>query len=225
MLRGLLRSAVVDGRPLAAVERTEHWERAYGLDGARSWFQATPQPSLAMVEEAGLEPGAAVLDIGAGRSDLACELARRGLVVTALDLSAVALERARERCVDGSRVSWVVGDILAFERPDRFRLVHDRAVFHFFTDPEEQEAYATRLRELLEPGGEIVLLTFAADGPSTCSGLPVSRYDTAALVAALGQGFRLVDARRSLHETPSGATQPFTCVRCRFDPDGSGQDA
>jgi hypothetical protein len=41
----------------------------------------------------------------------------------------------------------------------------------------------------LRPGGQAVVGTFAEDGPASCSGLPVARYDTQALTDAFGAGF------------------------------------
>jgi hypothetical protein len=45
--------------------------------------------------------------------------------------------------------------------------------------------------------------------------LPVVRYSTEELVALLGPDFRLVDARREEHLTPSGAVQPFSWIAVR----------
>jgi hypothetical protein len=56
--------------------------------------------------------------------------------------------------------------------------------------------------------------TFAEDGPTRCSGLPVERYSTDALRAVFGDGFRLEASVREMHRTPSGAEQPF--IYCWF---------
>jgi rhodanese-related sulfurtransferase len=75
------------------------------------------------------------------------------------------------------------------------------------------------LTESLEPGGLIVVGTFAADGPAQCSGLPVARYDPAALANVLGDAYggqaQLVGTRTEAHRTPSGTVQPFTWVALR----------
>lgn len=56
------------------------------------------------------------------------------------------------------------------------------------------------------------LLTWrpAADGPDSCSGLPVQRYTVDQLGFLLGDGFTPVVSTREEHVTPAGATQPFT---------------
>lgn len=58
----------------------------------------------------------------------------------------------------------------------RYRLWHDRAVFHFLTDPAERAAYHRNLRAALIVGGTAINASFALDGPERCSGLPVRRY-------------------------------------------------
>ena len=73
----------------------------------------------------------------------------------------------------------------------------------------------------------MVVATFAADGPSRCSGLPVSRYSVDALHHALGRDLEALSWRRELHRTPSGGVQPFTyglfrCPARGGEPDEGG---
>ena len=56
----------------------------------------------------------------------------------------------------------------------------------------------------------MILATFALDGPTHCSGLPVSGYDGTGLVAQVGAEFVLGHTEREEHVTPSGVIQPFT---------------
>lgn len=192
--------------------RKEHWERVHASKGdAVSWYQAVPAPSLRLVDAAGLEAGSQVIDVGAGASPLVEALLDRGLVPTLLDLSESALQRVKERLGErAGRVAFRRGDVTRLDLPAaRYELWHDRAVFHFLTDPVDRRAYLAALRRALRPGGWVAMGTFAADGPETCSGLPVCRYDAAGLAAALGAGFRPQCEERELHPTPFGTTQSF----------------
>jgi hypothetical protein len=67
----------------------------------------------------------------------------------------------------------------------------------------------------VRPGGSLVLGTFAADGPTSCSGLPTARYDSDALAGRFVQWFDLTATEREEHVTPSGVVQPFTWVVLR----------
>jgi len=192
------------------------WDRTYAERGSEdvSWFQSDPTMSLALIQALDVHRDTPVVDIGGGASALVDRLVTRGFVdLTVLDISEVALDLARSRVDDEAKVAWVASDVLAWE-PDRtFGLWHDRAVFHFLTDPTERDAYLDTLRTAV-PDGAVVLATFAPDGPDSCSGLPVARYGPDDL-ADLLVGFEVVDARRDVHVTPWGSEQPFTFVAAR----------
>lgn len=195
------------------MSRQNHWENVYASKGETqvSWFQETPAPSLELVELVGAVRNSAIIDIGGGASRLVDSLVSRGYEdVTVLDLSAAALASARSRMGDkADRVSWIAADVTTWEPLRSYDVWHDRAAFHFLTDPNDQTAYVARLRRALRPGGHAIIGTFALDGPERCSGLIVSRYDASRLAATLGGGFELIDARRHDHITPWGATQKF----------------
>jgi hypothetical protein len=73
----------------------EHWDAAYATRGAEgvSWYQSVPAVSLELIDALGIQPDAAMLDVGGGGSALARELVARGFVdVTVLDVSSVALD-------------------------------------------------------------------------------------------------------------------------------------
>ena len=137
-----------------------------------------------------------------------------------LDVSAAALASARSRMGDrADRVTWIAADFTVWEPSRTYDVWHDRAAFHFLTEPNDKIAYVARLRRALRPGGHAIIGTFAPDGPERCSGLVVSRYDADSLGTTLGQGFELIDTRRHEHITPWGATQKFQFSTFRRQPD------
>ena len=198
-------------------DRKQHWESAWsGRPADRmSWHQDRPGRSLAMIEDAELAAGDALIDIGGGASTLAGHLLDQGYEdVTVLDLSRSALEAAKRALGrDADRVNWIEQDVTNFRPSRSYRLWHDRAVFHFLLEPGDRERYATALRQALPPGGQAVIATFAIDGPLRCSGLDVVRYDAEAIVTALGDGLELVDTQPERHRTPAGAVQAFRYFR------------
>lgn len=190
-----------------------HWDAWYedlGPDGV-SWYQPTAAESLEMISSAGVDAGAAVIDVGGGASPLTAELWSRGWRdLTVLDLSAVAMEEAARALPPGAAVDWIAGNVLEWRPARRYGLWHDRAAFHFLVSLEDQTAYAARLRSALVLGGVAIVATFAPDGPEQCSGLPVTRWDASALADVLG--VTLVASHRQVHTTPRGAAQPFTWI-------------
>ena len=75
--------------------------------------------------------------------------------------------------------------------------------------------YVSLLRRSLEPGGAFVLGTFAEDGPTHCSALPVRRYSADDL-AGLVDNVDVVEQRRMVHRTPGGTEQPFNWIAARI---------
>ncbi len=194
----------------------DHWENVYAAraEDALTWFEDSPVRSLAALTPV-LSPGDPVIDIGGGSSRLAVHLLARGLgPVSVLDISDRALDLARARLGNrASEVTWIVADITRWS-PDRsYSAWHDRAVFHFLTEPAGRAAYFGALLNATVSGATVVIHTFDEDGPETCSGLPVRRYSPRELVAefdrlAPGQ-FRTVDSHRFKHMTPRGNIQKF----------------
>ena len=203
----------------------EHWDTIYGTKatGEVSWFQRQPTTSLRLLTSVA-PPSSSLIDIGAGASTLADSLLKAGWSnVTVLDVSAAALALVRERVgvlvrdqpsdQFGQRkgpASFVVADVLSWEPEHTYDAWHDRAVFHFLVRPEQRELYVATAAGAIRPGGVLVLGTFAADGPTQCSGLPTSRYDADALADVFAPGFSLEHSEREEHVTPGGAVQPFT---------------
>lgn len=181
-----------------------------------SWFQPEPAPSLTRIDALGLRKDAGIVDIGGGASPLVDRLLERGFVhVAVLDIAEAGFHHAVERLGPlADDVTWIEADVTQWQPvPGLFDLWHDRAVFHFLTEPGQQQAYARVLDRALSPDGTAIIATFAPDGPEKCSGLPVSRHDGASLSSVLGPGFRLIEERREDHVTPGGAVQKFCwCV-------------
>lgn len=204
------------------MSKAEHWDEVYASKGERvSWFRPSLDRSLKIIDGLALPTGATAIDVGAGTSTLVDDLLARGLArVTLVDLSAVALDTTRARLGPrAEQVELLVGDITELELPaNAYDLWHDRAVFHFLTDPEARAAYVRQVLHALRPGGHVVIATFGEQGPEQCSGLPVVRYDEHSLHASFGvKAFRKLGHERELHETPWGSEQEFVYCYCRCE--------
>lgn len=182
-----------------------------------SWFE---QDAILIADRiSALVPdlGALIADIGSGASVLIDELVARGYTnLVAVDLSADALATTKARLGDrASAVEFQAVSALDVRFDSPLALWHDRALFHFFTDPDDIGAYRRRVVESVAPGGYVVISTFADDGPEQCSGLPVARYSPEALAATFAPEFAGVESWRSVHRTPWGSEQRFATVILR----------
>ena len=202
------------------MDRSAHWEQVYRTKGPDevSWFQAEAILSRQLIERVAPDRTASIVDIGAGASTLLDGLVASGYRnLTVLDLSPAALAIAQQRLGPiSAAVSWRAEDVLAavFVR-GAVDVWHDRAVFHFLTDPADRARYVAQVCEAVRPGGHVLIATFAEDGPTRCSGLEVVRYSPESLHAEFGTGFQLLESHRELHTTPAGTKQAFTYCVCR----------
>ncbi len=201
------------------MEKREHWETVYSTKApdSVSWFQEHAKTSLNIINKLNLDKSASIIDIGGGASTLVDDLLANDYSdLTVLDLSGGALEIAKKRNRLKSKiVKWQEADVTEIKFPKhQFEVWHDRAAFHFLTKLDEREAYVRNLFHSVRPCGHIVISTFADDGPTQCSGLPVIRYSAETLQAELGEYFLLKEQLKENHITPFGTTQKF--VFCHF---------
>ncbi|QDO99112.1 class I SAM-dependent methyltransferase [Ferrovibrio terrae] len=195
------------------MDRKQHWDTVYTTKAATevSWFQDNPALSLDLIDQSGMPKTAALVDIGGGASRLVDTLlAQNYSDVTVLDIAEPALAASKARLGDqAQRVHWIAADITHWQPARHYAMWHDRAVFHFLTDAADRDAYRRALLAGTASGSQIVIASFAPDGPERCSGLPVMRYAPESLLTELGAEFALRDARREEHHTPGGSIQRF----------------
>jgi SAM-dependent methyltransferase len=192
----------------------DHWDRIYATRSSTevSWYERSPTTSLRLIESVASGPSAAVIDVGGGASELVDRLLREGFTdLTVMDISEHALDEVRQRLAgQAPPVRFVHDNVLTWEPDRRYDVWHDRAVFHFLTAPADRDRYVDIASRAVRDGGVAVVGTFDEDGPTHCSGLPVTRYSPQDLGAAFAAAFSPIGYEREEHITPAGVVQPFT---------------
>ena len=201
------------------MNQKDHWQQVYSSRQAENlgWYKQHLATSLSWIQALNLAPEDHVIDIGGGASTLVDDLLEMGYrSITVLDISENAIATARLRLANkADQVTWLEGDITSIDLPTRdYELWHDRAVFHFLTEPEQQRMYRDNLLKALKPGGHLIIGTFAPEAPAMCSGLPVQRYSAEQLENMLGEEFELVHQHNELHVTPGSVEQMY--LYCQF---------
>lgn len=198
--------------------RKEHWENIYTTKALEtvSWYQPDPHTSLDFIREAGLSKTAAIVDIGGGDSFLTDHLLEAGYEnITVLDISKAAIDRAKARLKEkATKVKWIVADVTDFQPEQQYDFWHDRAAFHFLTEPEDIKRYKQALTSAITPQGTLVIGTFSESGPKKCSGIEIKQYSAIALANTFAPTFEKQHCIPVEHITPSGAVQHF--VFCSF---------
>lgn len=201
---------------ISSSENKNHWENVYETKNPDqvSWTQEKPQTSLELIRSFGLGKETKIIDIGGGDSNLVDYLIEEGYEnITVLDISAKALEKAKERLgSSASKIKWITTDITAFEPIETYDIWHDRAAFHFLTTSEQVSKYISIAEKNIT--GFMVLGTFSKKGPTKCSGLDIQQYDEISLSEKFETGFEKINCITEDHITPFGTTQNF--VFCSF---------
>jgi len=197
------------------LDRKNHWETVYNTKKPDevSWTQEVPQISLDFINSLQLDKSASIIDVGGGDSKLVDYLLNEGFEnVTVLDISGKALERAKKRLGDKAhKVKWVESDILKFNPQETYDVWHDRAAFHFLTEPEQIQTYVELTKKVVD--GHMILGTFSENGPKKCSGLDIKQYNEEAMEATF-QNFEKIHCSTEDHKTPFNTTQNF--IFCSF---------
>lgn len=195
----------------------EHWETIYQTKQPNevSWTQEVPTVSLAFVHQFKVPKSARIIDIGGGDSKLVDWLLKEGYThVSVLDISSAAIQRAKMRLgTESDKITWIISDILDFRPSEKYDLWHDRAAFHFQTNPIHINQYLEIVKNAVE--GMVIIGTFSPDGPKKCSGLDIQQYDENGMKEKFENNqFKNVECKREDHITPSGVVQNF--VFCSF---------
>jgi 2-polyprenyl-3-methyl-5-hydroxy-6-metoxy-1,4-benzoquinol methylase len=208
--------------PLLMSNTKAHWEQIYSekTPDQVSWYQKTPEISLQLIKQTGIDKDAAIIDIGGGSSTLVDCLLDNGYTnISVLDISRTALEYAQQRLAQKAvQVTWLVSDITEYHSSSSYDIWHDRAVFHFLTDAEDRKRYITVLKHSLKPNGHVIIAAFAIGGPKQCSGLDIVQYDARKLMMELGEEFELIDQVGEIHRTPTNHEQKYGYFLFGFRP-------
>ena len=128
-----------------STEDRARWDGRYA-EGA---YQTRPHPSAFLAANTALLPLGHALDLACGAGRNAIFLAQRGWIVDAVDISAVALERARDRAT-GLAINWLEQDLDAgFDAPRDYDLIVNVRYVNL--------PLLRTLRSRLRPGGALLV--------------------------------------------------------------------
>ena len=201
------------------MDNKKHWENIYQkkeIDGV-SWYQKVPIESLQLIKKYSISNSDKIIDIGCGKSFLADNLLELNYTnISLVDISSNALKEVKER-LQNKNLNFIETDILNFNSNDKYDIWHDRAVFHFITNPEGIEKYISLCNKYINNHGILIIGAFAEDGPLKCSGLEIKRYSVDQISDLFEESFELVESFKMLHRTPFDTEQSFSfCVLRKF---------
>jgi 2-polyprenyl-3-methyl-5-hydroxy-6-metoxy-1,4-benzoquinol methylase len=207
----------MSGREKRAFPR---WEELYQEAQVESmhWFNPELDDDLEeTLDELELQSGHA-LDLGTGSGTQATQLARRGFVVTATDISGTAIRLARAKAEKhGLNITWKEDDILETRLDRSFDFIFARGCFHVLA-PERRWDYVRTVAGLLKMGGYLFLKCFSRLQPGEQGPY---RFSPAQIGEIFGDWFDVLAVKETVYQ---GTLDPFPqalfCVMRRKDEPG-----
>jgi methyl halide transferase len=168
------------------------WNDRYKA-GEMPWDSGRPEPTLVETVRAGLIKPGHTLEVGCGTGTNALWLAEQGFDVLAVDISPLAIEKARAKPAKG-KVRFEVLDFMKAEPAGApFDVVFDRGVLHVFDEPEERVQFAARVASLLGPNGRWLSLIGSTEGGPREMGPP--RRSARDVMAAIEPSLEILQLR------------------------------
>lgn len=170
------------------------WNESYA-SGQMPWDTGQPEPLLVDFITSGAVAPSPALEIGAGTGTNAIWLAERGFDVLGIDVSPLAVERARAKKGAGTpRCQFAVLDYLAAPPPGGpFQFVFDRGCFHVFDEPGERQRFAAQVAAALTPGGLWLSLIGSTEGSPREFGMP--RRSAREVTLAIEPALEIIELR------------------------------
>ena len=198
------------------IEQCPDWNQRY-REGDTPWDSEIRSRELTRVlDELQLPPGRAV-ELGCGTGTNAVFLAQRGFQVTALDISPVALEKARNRAKQlGMNVEFIEEDICRLSHElEAFDFVFDRGCYHC-ARKIDLPGFLKTVAQLTRPGSKWLTLTGNANEESE-EGKGPPRLHEHEIRADLGGLFSFDFIREIRFEDKGGLDGPlgWSCLMTR----------
>jgi SAM-dependent methyltransferase len=164
------------------------------------WDSGEPDPALVSTVQAGTIPAGRALEVGCGTGTNALWLAAQGFDALGVDVSPLAIDRARAKMHDGaSECRFEVRDFLKDPPEGPFDFVFDRGCFHVFDAPEVRARFAALVARALTPGGLWLSLIGSTEGVPRDTGPP--RRSARDIASAIEPALEILQLR-SIHFDP-----------------------
>jgi SAM-dependent methyltransferase len=147
------------------------WNESYASGEALPWDTGTPDPLLVeLIASRVIAPGR-TLEIGCGTGTNAIFMAQHGFDVLGIDISEIAVGKARAKAQGCCRFEAV--DFLAAAPPGGlFQFVFDRGCFHVFDGEDERARFAEKVATQLVEDGLWLSLIGSTEGAPREEGPP-----------------------------------------------------
>ena len=185
------------------------WNERYASGEPLPWDTGAPDPLLVeMIEARAITPGR-TLEIGCGTGTNAIFLAQHGVDVLGVDISEVAVQKARARA--HGRCRFEIADFLAGKPTGGpFEFVFDRGCFHVFDDESERVRFAEKVAAALVEDGVWLSLIGSTEGAPRDQGPP--RRTAREVMNAIEPSLEIVELRSTVFTVDEERLKSWLCL-------------
>lgn len=203
------------------IDAKQYWDEVYQNkdDKTLGWYQEIAQPSLDLFKEFKIRKSRKILIVGSGTTRFVDNLLSKGYKnIIATDISKIALMNLENRVASHQhknlpkRISFIEDDLRnpkSLTKLEKIDVWHDRAVFHYFTDKEEQASYLKLLKSLVKKKGYVLIAVYNKKSPKVSTGLDIINYDATEISRVLGPDFKLMKTHDYDFKQPSGNVRHY----------------
>ncbi|MGC3969617.1 MAG: class I SAM-dependent methyltransferase [Pirellulales bacterium] len=144
----------------------DDWQQSYE-QGTTPWDSGLVDPALKAVIESKAVSPCKTLEVGCGTGTNAVYLAKAGFEVTAADFAPLAIEKARRKAAEaGAAIEFQVADLAELKVPPAsVEFLFDRGCYHCLRREGRLSDYQKAVKQLMRPGGRLLVLCGSTDSP------------------------------------------------------------
>jgi SAM-dependent methyltransferase len=185
------------------------WNESYASGEPLPWDTGTPDALLVeIIESRAIAPGR-TLEIGCGTGTNAIFLAQHGFDVLGVDISELAVDKARAKAQGRCRFE-VVDFLAAAPAGGPFQFVFDRGCFHVFDDEGERARFAQKVAAELVEHGLWLSLIGSTEGPPRDEGPP--RRSARDVMNAMEPSLEIVELRSTEFTVYGEQVKSWLCL-------------
>lgn len=188
-----------------------HWNNIFKNTENKDlgWWENDFSQTLKFLEALNINSNTNIFLAGSGTSNLVDELINQNCNLILNDISAVALDKVKNRLQNTKNIEFFQQDLSKPFKNKKIDIWIDRAVLHFLLDENDISNYFENLKTNLNKDGFVLFAEFRKNGATSCANLNIRQYDLEEFSKRLGNDFKLIKNEEYDYINPFGSKKEY----------------